>query len=191
MFSSLKSSPSYLIITYHSNGKEIIWFWAGQSGTGSWMDSHLGYFLWSNFSTKRPESILIIDWGQNALPWQLGRSSEMIPFCTFCKINMQALNVHLHPHHEQITFICLMLHAFSQAICIAFSFLRRALWWMYRAWTGSETGVRSKEDGQENIWLVRNEILGSFWFIAIIVLGGLVQFSSTSKKYFDLGLLEV
>lgn len=51
---------------------------------------------------------------------------------------------------------------------------------------GSETGVHSKEEGQENIRLVRNDLPGLFVLLLLLFWGDWVQFSSTSRKYLDL-----
>lgn len=75
-FSSFKSFLGYIITTYHSNGRKIIWFWAGQSGMGSWMDSHSGQFPFSEYSIRVPRHVGIIDLEQSALSWQHGSSSK-------------------------------------------------------------------------------------------------------------------
>lgn len=86
----------------------------------------LGAFSLKQVLNKIPEYFVIIDWGQTALPWELGGSSEIIHFCTFCQINTQAPNVHLHSHHKQIMIVWLMPHTSTRAICVGFSCLRGA-----------------------------------------------------------------
>ena len=130
-FSSLKSFLGYIITTYHWNGREIIWFWAGQSGTGSWMDSHSGQFPFSEYSIRVPRHVGIIDLEQSALSWQRGSSSEMILplffFNTFYKISRQA-SLHLHHIVRKEWEFWWCLCAFPRATCIGVSGLRVALW---------------------------------------------------------------
>lgn len=132
------------------------------------MDSSSVPFPLSKFSIRVPTHVVIIDWGQTAQFWQLGNASEMISFCTFCKINTSPIAFAFTSQRKKM-ILWLMPLGLPQS---------HMHWLVFHALEGPCDGCRepglgwdqaAKRRDPKNLGLVRNDLRG-LWFVLLLLL---------------------